>query len=269
MKRNQTAPKIVKSLSLPSKNYKYQNGRLLIVAGSRKYHGSLLYAVKTASRIVGMVYVLTSADNRRLITTLKSRTAEFIAVDKIPKSNFYDCALVGPGMEVNRKTVDVVRQILISKQKTVLDAAALRVLDKKLLKLLHPNCVLTPHPGEFRDVFKLPATDINAAKIAKKHRCVILLKLPKAVIVGPDGKITKNPTGNQGLAKGGSGDVLAGLIASLFCKNSARTSAAAAAYITGQAADDLHKTVRIFYNAEDLAHQIPLTLGKLFRNKQG
>ena len=174
-----------------------------------------------------------------------------------------DCALVGPGMEVNKKTRDVVKKILIRKQKAVLDAGALRALDHGLMKLLHPNCILTPHPGEFRDAFHLPPTPDNAAKIAKKYRCYVVLKGPKSVVAAPDGKLYYNTTGNAGMAKGGSGDVLAGLIAGLFCQNNAMTSATAGLYINGKAGGDLYKTYHTFYNSEDLSAQAPKTLKNL------
>ena len=255
---------IIKSIHLPKPNSnKYQNGRLLIVAGSQKYHGALLFALKAASRLVGIIYILSSPDNYPLIKKLKGQTAEFITIKKLDEGGKIDCILVGSGLEVNSQTKSLVAKILKIKQKTVLDAGALRVLDQGLMKLLHRNVILTPHHGEFRDVFSLPPTPHNAAEVAKKYRCFMLLKGSKALVATPEGKIFYNTTGNAGMAKGGSGDVLAGLISGLFSKNDALTAAAAGLYVNGRAGDDLYKTSASFYNSEDLSLQVPKTLKNL------
>ena len=257
--------KIVKSIALPKANSnKYQNGRLLIIAGSKKYHGALLFALKTASRLVGLIYVLSTDDNQKLVKKLKSQTAEFITTDEFPKPSYYDCVLIGPGLEPNRRTQALVKKALLSGKKAVLDAGALRALDGKLKKLLNPGHILTPHFGEFRGVFKLKPTAANAAKISNKFNCTVVLKGHQPAVATPAGKIFYNTTGNAGMAKGGSGDVLAGLIAGLFCKNSARISSSAGLYLNGKAGDDLHKKVGTFYDSEDLGKQIPKTLKHLF-----
>ena len=73
---NVITKEILKKLILPKPgSHKRQNGRLLIMAGSKKYHGALLYAIKAASRIVDLVYVLTTPENREMVEKLKSRTA--------------------------------------------------------------------------------------------------------------------------------------------------------------------------------------------------
>lgn len=259
--------KIVKSLNLPKPNsHKRENGRLLIIAGSHLYFGAMVYAVTTASRLVDLVYVLTTADNRKLIEKLKTRTAEFMPVNKYPtkeKLTDVDCILIGPGLGVSLHTKKLVGQALTSGKKLVLDADALNVLDSTMLHRLNQNCILTPHLREFNRLFKTKPTPENIAKMAKKYHCTILLKNRVDVIATPQGKISYNYSGNSGMTKGGTGDVLAGLVAALFCKNDAYTSAAAGAFINGQAGDDLYKKVKTFYNAEDLSNHIPLTLAKI------
>ena len=99
--------------------------------------------------------------------------------------------------------------------------------------------------------------------MAKKYHCTIVLKGPVDVIASPNGKIALNKTGNAGMTKGGTGDVLAGLIAGLYTTNDAYPSAAAGCYVNGEAGDALYKKVGTFYNAEDLTNKIPSILHQL------
>jgi NAD(P)H-hydrate epimerase len=189
-------------------------------------------------------------------------TAGFITVkglgDRV--KGIVDCTLIGPGMGKSRRTYNLTRRILASNTKAVLDADALNVLDAKLRKLLSERHILTPHKMEFYRVFKLAPTAANVLKMAGKYRCTIVLKGPVDVIGHPKKGIVYNRTGNQGMTKGGTGDVLAGLIAALSCKNDAYPAAAAGVFINGRAGDDLYKKVGTFYSAEDLVEQIPKTM---------
>ncbi len=281
--------KILKQLRLPRPNSrKRDNGRLLIIAGSDKYFGALVYAIKAASRIVDLVYVLTTPNNKKLIEKLKLKTGEFMPIDssllfspihgempraksrgrEVNKKSDWDCILIGPGLGISTRTKNLVRRVLISKTKAVLDADALNVLDDKMKKLLSPLHILTPHHREFKRLFNLAPTAENAKAMAKKYHCSIMLKGPVDVIAAFDGKIALNKTGNAGLTKGGTGDVLAGLIAAFYTTNDSYTSAAAGVYLNCKAGDELYKKVGTFYNAEDLVEQIPKTLHWLIkRNK--
>ena len=257
---------IFRRLYRPNANSrKRENGCLLIIAGSEKYHGSLFYALKSASRIVGLIYVLSTKENLRLVAKLKGQTASFIPVAKINEVET-DAILIGPGMGISSRTRRLVEQILNSGKKAVLDADALSVLNDKLKEKLNPNNILTPHHGEFERVFKLKPTAANLKTIAKKYHCHIVLKGQEDLLADSEGNIISSKMGNAGMAKGGSGDVLAGLTAAFLCKNSAELSAQAAVFATGSAGDELFKTRKYFYDSEDLGEQLPLTLAKLFKN---
>lgn len=261
-----TTKKIVKQLRLPkAKSHKRDNGRLLIIAGGHKYFGALLYCVKAASRLVDLIYVLTTRDNQKLIKQLKTKTASFIPLTAFPKTAIVahiDAILIGPGMGISSTTKNLTAQVLKSDKKAVLDADALNVLDGKLKPLLNPKHILTPHHGEFKRLFGIKGSQNAAGRMSKKYRCWIALKGPTDIIAGPQGQVFLNKTGNAGMTKGGTGDVLAGLIAALFCSNDAYTSAAAGTYINGLAGDALYKKVGMFYSAEDLAETIPKILFK-------
>lgn len=281
--------KIVQKLNLPKPDSrKRDNGRLLIIAGSDNYFGALVYAVKAASRIVDLVYLLSTSENQQLIKKLKIQTAEFMPIDsslllspihgesarvhtrarEVSQWDDWDCILIGPGMGVSANTKRLVYQVIRSNKRAVLDADALNVLDDKLKRILSPLHILTPHHKEFYRLFKIDATAQNASKMAKKWNCHIVLKGPTDVIAQPNGKIALNKTGNAGMAKGGTGDVLAGLIAALYTTNDAFTSAAAGVYINGAAGDELYKKAGTFYDAEDLTNQLPKTLWHLVSLKK-
>lgn len=97
---------------------------------------------------------------------------------------------------------------------------------------------------------------------AKEFGCIIILKGSKDIICSPQNCVF-NKTGNEGMTKGGTGDVLAGLIGALACKNELFLAASAGVYINGLAGDSLYKKVGPYYNASDLCNQIPKTMAKL------
>ncbi|MDP3740891.1 MAG: NAD(P)H-hydrate dehydratase [bacterium] len=286
---------IIRKLKLPrTDSHKGENGRLLVIAGNEMYFEALLYAIRAASRIVDLVYVLTTRENRKLVEKLKSKTAEFMLVHNAPFTPSYlkrgdgelsfDCVLIGPGMGKSKRTYQLVERVLKSGIKAVLDADALNVLDAELLKCLNGNHILTPHTRKFARLLQPPLNlPLSAStrqgekkgghlplgegekrravqNFAKKYGCSIVLKGKVDIVAGPDGRISENYTGNEGMTKGGTGDVLAGLIAAFYCRSDAFTSAAAGVYLNGVAGDELYKRVGPIYNSEDLVEQIPRTL---------
>jgi len=271
---------IIKTLKLPKPNsHKRDNGRLLIIAGSDKYFGALVYCIRAASRIVDLVYMLTTNENKKLIEKMKLKTAEFMPIGhsifpspleeeggRRPDEGAMpdiDAILIGSGLGISIHTKNLVRKVLKSGIKAVLDADALNVLDKNLMHQLGPHHILTPHTREFIRLFYLKPTPQNAEKMMKKYKCTIVLKGPVDYIASVDKGLWQNKTGNAGMTKGGTGDILAGQIAAFYTTNDAFTSSAAGAYLNGAAGDELHKKVGTFYNAEDLVEQIPRTLKKL------
>ncbi len=253
----------IKALYQPRPDsHKRDNGTLLIVGGSDWYHGAPLFAALMASKIVDLVYFCSTPENNKLIHQLKTKTAEFITVPR-PKvftvAKEVDVVLVGPGLRVSATTKKLTNDLLRrnKSKKFVLDADALKVIDKKLLG---PNCIVTPHSGEFKILFGLAPTKANAIKMAKKYRCVIALKTVTrdftGVVASPiQTKININ--GNAGMTKGGTGDVLAGLIAGLAAKNNLFLAAGAGLFINGLAGDRLKTKVSYYYSATDLITEIP------------
>ena len=174
--------KIIRQLRLPKPNSrKRDNGRLLIISGSDKYFGALIYCVKAASRIVDLVYLLSTPENQQLIEKLKIKTAEFMPISSPINGHAtsdVDAILIGPGMGATSATKRLTSAVLKSGKKAVLDADALNVFDDTLKKYLSPLHILTPHHKEFRRLFKINPTPENTSAMAKKYHCTIVLKGP-------------------------------------------------------------------------------------------
>jgi len=252
------------AIKSPKKNsYKGQNGKLLILAGSQTYHGALILSIKAAVRFCDLVYVFTHQANDTLLAPLKAESPNIIVLTPQNISQFFktiDAYLAGPGWEKNLQNQTLLKKMLLTKKPIVIDATALSLLD---LNNLHKKVLLTPHKKEFEELFKLPPTEKNAKAMAKKYKCTILLKGQTDVIASPTHS-KQNKTGNQGMTKGGTGDVLAGLTAALLAaKNTPYKSACAAAYLNGLAADSLEKRMGPHFSSEDLANELPLTAQSL------
>ena len=286
---------ILTQLKLPAKgSHKGENGRLTIIGGSKLFHGSLLLALTVASRIVDMVYFVSVMENLELVKNLKTNLNAFIAVP-FGKENDYiaqsDAILIGPGMvrgdeeysgtgesgvQTRERVLSVLKQF--PDKKWVLDAGALQSIKaEEVLSLGVKNPIITPHKKEFKqffgiDIFPLVKEGTHlkdrgeilqtaeiVLKTAKKYACTIVLKGPVDVIT--DGKqVLFNQTGNEGMTKGGTGDVLAGLVAALATTNDPFIAAAAGAYINGLAGDELYKTAGPYFNADKLAMRVPEVL---------
>jgi hydroxyethylthiazole kinase-like uncharacterized protein yjeF len=262
MRRPVTASIVKKLYTPPPKSHKGENGVVLIIGGSERYHGAPIFAAKIASKIVDLVYFSSVPENNRLIAKMKLALADFIA---IPRSEVFkiaekvDAILIGPGMGINAETRKITNQMLrkFPKNKFVLDADALKVLDKKLLG---PNIIVTPHAGEFEILFGKKASGKTAGEMAKKYNCTVVLKGAVDYICDASHCLANSRVGNAGMTKGGTGDVLAGLTTALAAKNDLFLSACAAAYINRLAGDRLFKRVSYYYNASDLIDEILQTL---------
>ncbi|MBM3283426.1 NAD(P)H-hydrate dehydratase [Candidatus Gottesmanbacteria bacterium] len=162
-------------------------------------------------------------------------------------------------------------------KKWVIDAGALQMLE---LEDIPVNSILTPHKKEFEKLVtqmqKPKDTSDGGSRSAgdsseveeligrfvKQYNCIVLLKGAVDIVASPQ-QTKAIPGGNAGMTKGGTGDVLAGLVAALYCKNEAFTSAIAASFINKKAGEELFKTRGYWFNASDLADQIPKTMRRL------
>lgn len=251
-----------KKIHKPRKDsHKGQNGRLMIIAGSEMYHGASILPLKIASRIVDLVYFSSVPINNELVKMMKADLTDFIAIPRRKVDKYIekvDCVLIGPGMGTGWRSKRLTKKLLVKypKKKFVLDADSLKVIKPELL---NENCIVTPHKREFEKLFGVKPTGDKIKKMSKKYGCVIVLKGKEDIICSPK-ECRENKTGNEGMTKGGTGDVLAGLISALACKNKLFTAACLGTFINGLAGDKLEKKVSHYYNAFDLAEEIPKTM---------
>jgi NAD(P)H-hydrate epimerase len=157
----------------------------------------------------------------------------------------FSCVGIGPGIGTASETKKLLHEIFEAyKKPVVLDADALNLIssDKDLLSKIPSDSILTPHPKEFERLFGKSDSDFDRLQLAqqksKELNLVIVLKGHHTIIATSGGKVYLNNTGNAGMAKGGSGDVLTGILTSLICQNYNSIEAAIlGVYLHGLAGD--------------------------------
>lgn len=272
------SPDLLKQLYVPAADtHKGQNGKLLIIAGSKLFHAASLWPLTVASRLVDMVYFSSVSDNNELVLRAKQEFRNGIVVPRDKLDSYIkeaDCILIGPGLprkngeeEGDDDTKELTERLLkkYPNKKWVIDGGSLQTIDPEILLELKIIPILTPHPKEFEKLFDTKHSLQNTeciSDMAKKYNCVILLKGVEDIVASPTEAVLV-PGGNAGMTKGGTGDVLAGLVASLYCKNDAFLSAVAGSYINKKAGESLEKKVGLYFNASDLANEIPYVMADL------
>ena len=235
---------------------KHDFGRLLIVAGSVGYTGAPSLASRAAVRggaglvylgVPEAIYAVTAVKNDEAMPfPLKCGPDGLISPEALPELEERmakcDVLAVGPGLGRSDGIVELVSGLLrASRVPTVLDADALWALSRapELLERAACPLVLTPHAREFERLGgDLSAPREEAAlRFAREHGCALVLKGRGTVCAFPDGECYVNPTGNPGMARGGSGDVLTGLMGALLCQLPFRRAVCAAVYLHGLAGD--------------------------------
>lgn len=207
-------------------------GHCLIGAGSRGMYGAAVLALKGCLRSgVGLVtgHVPSEAVNGLMSTAPDAMCSIDPCPDHLsdlPALNRFQAVALGPGCGQHADTSAMVERCLSAVQSPlVLDADALNILamHPNWFDLLGPKTVLTPHPKEMdRLLGGASATSVERLRrtqaFAQRHRCTVVLKGPYTVTCTPEGELYFNSTGNVGMAKGGSGDVLTGLLAGLLAQ---------------------------------------------------
>ena len=243
---------------LPDRNpwgHKGNFGKLLLLCGSRGYTGAAFFAAMGALRSgAGLVFLGVPESiygieavklNEPVIFPLPDAGGR-LSADAVPeiltRLPQMDAVLVGPGLGQSEGTLAVVRAVLEKAEcPVVVDADGINVLSahRDLLRGRKSPTILTPHDGEFARLGGVIGEDrmAAAAALAEELGCTVLLKGHETCITdGTDGYI--NPTGNPGMAVGGSGDVLAGVITAMLGAGLPPLEAAACgAWLHGAAGD--------------------------------
>ncbi len=166
-------------------------------------------------------------------------------ITELPPLEPYQAIAMGPGIGQEPKTLDaLIYLIQTTTIPLLLDADALNLLShhQQWIGKLPANSILTPHPKEFERLFGGSKNSLERLQIAigqcKQHNIIIALKGAYTAIVSPDGQVWFNTTGNPGMATGGSGDVLTGVITSLLSQGYGPVEAAkTGVYLHGLAGD--------------------------------
>jgi len=235
-------------------------GRVLVVAGSIGMTGAAMLCCRGALRAgAGLIHLAIPAS---LDAIVEAALPEAITIPLPDESGHirgidddrFDDALkradvlaIGPGLSRAPETMNAVRELLGRFDgPVVVDADGLHALgrDSDVLRRLADRAIVTPHPGELGEMIGAPPTAVDgarrdrAAAFATEHRVVLVLKGRPTAIGLPDGDVYLNPTGDDGLATGGSGDVLTGLIAGFIAGGALLADAAVSgAYVHGLAAE--------------------------------
>lgn len=212
----------------PRNAHKGDFGKLFILAGSEGYTGAPVLAARAALRTgAGLVYLGVPRDIYPIIAVKCDEAMPFPLPEDysaiLEKARSCDAAVIGPGLGRSPGTEQLVLSLLSGLDiPVVLDADGINALAGHIdiLDKRSGLTVLTPHEGEFARLTgcELPIWDrLSAARaFARDHGCILVLKGQGTVTAAPDGSACVNATGNPGMAKGGSGDVLAGMIAALL-----------------------------------------------------
>lgn len=259
-------------------SHKGQNGKILIIGGSKLFHSASLWAAEVASHFVDMVHYASTKENNEIMHSLKTVFRNGIVVHQADTERYIeedDAVLIGPGMmregEEGMETKRLTEHVLKGhpRKRFVLDAGALQTIDNLVLTGLEETVILTPHQGEFKtlfgtDLMPLPLEKKSAivAETAEKYHCVILLKAIDDIISdGSETYVVRG--GNAGLTKGGTGDVLAGITVALRSKHDALRSALYSSIILKRTADSLSMQKGSWYNVSDIIKDVPLTVASL------
>lgn len=273
---------------IPDKNsHKGQNGKLLIIGGSNLFHAASKWSLDIASKFVDMLFYSSVPSNNKLVDESKKNFWSGIVISRTEIEDYIeeaDCILIGPGMERGSDTFDkdnlnkedLIKSLLESpptklewdnntkkivdyllakypQKKWVIDAGALQMVNPLLL---NENHIITPHQKELDLLLNKIKNISPEEKLAFITKSVVVLKGKVDFIFSANSKLSIEG-GNPGMTKGGTGDVLSGLVAALYCKHNNMTSAVVGSYINKKAGDFLFKKVGPFFNASDLVSVIP------------
>ena len=281
---NAITPKMVQTC-LPVRNtstHKGNYGRLYVLAGSMGLTGAAIMACTSALKCgTGLISlgcarelntIFEIAMKEVMTKPLESKDGLIVKDELktiISEIQNADVCLIGPGIGRSSDLTYVVKSIIASDITTtlVIDADGLNAIsdDTSVLEGHKMPLIITPHIGEFSRLTGVPSEEIlkdttkYAKEFAKKYNAVAVLKSHRTVVASPEGEVYENVLGNPGMATGGTGDVLAGAIASFAAQgNTALTAALCGVYIHSYAADiAVLKTGEYSLTPTDIIDYIP------------
>ncbi|MDI3480966.1 MAG: ADP-dependent NAD(P)H-hydrate dehydratase / NAD(P)H-hydrate epimerase [Tepidanaerobacteraceae bacterium] len=270
----------------PPDAHKGTFGRVFILAGSLGFTGAAALAGLAAIRSGAGLVTVGVPESLNDILEVKLTEAMTLPLPETPERGLCitalekalefsarcDAVALGPGLSQQEETAEFVRQFV--KQcpvPMVIDADGLNVLAKKPAAFNAP-AVITPHPGEMARLLGTTADEVQQDRLkavreaARRFGCTALLKGARTLIASSEGRLFINPTGNPGMATGGSGDVLCGMIAAFLARGMSPDQAAAAGvYIHGLAGDiAAEREGQLSMTAGDIIKYLPDAFKRLY-----
>jgi ADP-dependent NAD(P)H-hydrate dehydratase / NAD(P)H-hydrate epimerase len=247
-------------------------GHVGIIGGSPGRSGAAVLCARGAIRAgAGLVSVMTDGETAKLVHAGSVESMTYSGDDINDFLANKSAAVIGPGLADDDRAWKQTRKLIEAIEvPLVIDASALNAFASRASELNPRGLprVITPHPGELarlldRDTVSINANRIEAARdAARVTRCVVVLKGYQSLVAEPDGHVFVNPTGNPGMATGGMGDVLAGMIGALLARGTDPLDAACAAvYLHGLAGDMVKEQLGdTGLTATDVAERIPAAI---------
>lgn len=209
--------------------HKGTNGHGLLIAGSQGMMGAAVLAARAAIRSgIGLLTCHVPGEERHMLTygvpeALTEADESAVCFSGTGELGKYKAIGIGPGIGRRQATASALKELLkVWRGPLVLDADALNILaeERELLKMLPEGSILTPHPGEFERLVGKSKNDFDRLNklgiFASQYKLYVLLKGAYSVVAFPSGEYWFNGSGNPGMAKGGMGDVLTGIILALL-----------------------------------------------------
>jgi len=249
-------------------------GRVLVIAGSKGMAGAAVLCAKAALRAgAGLVRVSVPEEVFPIIQIGVPEATCITRERSLEELTQYHAIAVGPGLGDDERVGLLIKKILACcNQPVVLDADGLNLLCNDLDQLKHSKTrlIITPHPGEAARMLKRKTSDINqdrlssAVELAAQTGAITVLKGAGSIVATPEGKTYINTTGNPGMATGGSGDVLTGVIAALAGQRIGPEAAAKTGVYLHGMAGDLAAEQKGEYGliASDIADMVALAIKK-------
>ncbi|MFQ8664899.1 NAD(P)H-hydrate dehydratase [Anaerostipes caccae] len=253
-------------------SHKGTYGKVLIIAGNETMSGAAYFSAKSALRMgSGLVKVISCEANRPILQSMLPEVLFGTYEDVKDALEWCDCILFGPGMGVSERTKELLEEVLQRGTKPLLlDADGLNTVSRYGVEISYPaGCVLTPHLLEAARLLGISAEQVKETladagqRLSDRVGGTAVLKDAATLVVSGDQPVYYNSSGNNGMATGGSGDVLSGMIVSLLGRGMECSEAAAlGVYIHGLAGD--HAAEIFGYNsmlASDIIESISSVLG--------
>ncbi|MCX6309852.1 MAG: NAD(P)H-hydrate dehydratase, partial [Bacteroidia bacterium] len=202
-------------------------GKALLVAGSPEMTGAAILSLRGALRSgAGLCFLRIPAKGIPVIQAAVPEAIIQSSEDPIGDLSEFAAIAIGPGIGLHPAQMTYLRTLLkLKPERMVLDADALNLIaaHRDLLEELPHNAILTPHPKEFDRLAGSSSANgyerlTKAISFARKHRVYLVLKGANTACITPEGHCSFNSTGNPGMATGGTGDVLTGIIVSLLAQ---------------------------------------------------